>query len=215
MPITNLVDRFLGSDLLIRIPALLIALTLHELAHGLIAYKLGDPTAKQHGRLTLNPLKHIDPLGLLALWLIGFGWAKPVPVNPLYFRGNRRRGLFLVGLAGPMTNFLLAFAAALLMALVPALRSGFISSLMQLTLIYNVLLGVFNLLPLPPLDGSKVLQYFLPNSAAYKFSQLEQYGTIILMLLIFTRVLGRILYPMVDFVLNVIIRVVVFITGGI
>ncbi|MBS4023080.1 MAG: site-2 protease family protein [Dethiobacter sp.] len=196
----------LTNNLLYRIPALLIALTFHEFAHGWVAHRLGDDTAKSHGRLTLNPLAHLDPLGLLAIWLVGFGWAKPVPVNPYYFRGDRRRGMFLVGLAGPLTNFLLAFVIALLLAVVPAL---YVHSVVREIIItafwYNALLGVFNLLPVPPLDGSKVFAYLLPRSAAHAFGQIEQYGPMILILLIFTGVLGRILMPMAFAAANIIL----------
>ncbi|NLZ38810.1 MAG: site-2 protease family protein [Firmicutes bacterium] len=207
-------SHFLSSGLLFRVPALLLALTFHELAHGYVAYRLGDPTAKLQGRLTLNPLKHIDPLGLLALWLVGFGWAKPVPVNPLYFRGDRRRGLLLVSLAGPLANFLLAFITALLLMVFPSLRTGIFLPFMRLLFIYNIFFGVFNLLPIPPLDGSKVLQYFLPPSTAYQYSQLEQYGPLILMLLVFTRTLSRILYPLAGIAANIITTIVVLLTGG-
>ncbi|NLM52578.1 MAG: site-2 protease family protein [Firmicutes bacterium] len=205
-------DRFFGLDMLYRIPALLIALTMHELAHGLMAYRLGDNTAKQQGRLTLNPLKHLDPIGLLALWIVGFGWAKPVPVNPYNFKGNRRFGLFLVGLAGPLTNFVLAILSALLLVTVPW-RTTYLLAITQLTFIYNVMLGVFNLLPLPPLDGSKVLQLFLPQRLAYHYLRFEQYGTLLLVLLIFTRLLERILYPLADFVISLLTTIVLFIIG--
>lgn len=205
---------FEGSDLLYRVPALLLAITLHEVAHGFVAYRLGDPTAKAHGRLTLNPLAHLDPVGLLALWLVGFGWAKPVPVNSMYFKGNRRRGMFFVGLAGPATNFILAFVTYLLLSAFPAvLRIPHIPQILFLTFIYNIFLGVFNLLPVPPLDGSKILAYFLPVQTAYRYSQYEQYGPLVLILLIFTGTLTRILHPMANAAGGVIIYLADLITG--
>jgi len=205
----------LTADLLVRIPALLLALSFHEAAHALVAHRLGDPTPKAHGRLTLNPLAHLDPIGLLALWLVGFGWAKPVQVNPLYFKGDRSRGMFLVGLAGPATNFLMALLFSLLIATVPLLRQNeLVFEIMRATFVYNVLLGVFNLLPLPPLDGSKVLAYFLPRKAAYSLSQLEQYGPILLILLIFTGLLSRILQPLVSMAGDIILTVTALLVGG-
>jgi Zn-dependent protease len=205
----------LTSDLLIRIPALLLALTFHEVAHGLVAFRLGDPTAKYQGRLTLNPLAHLDPLGLLALWLFGFGWAKPVPVNPAYFRGDKQRGMFLVGLAGPATNFLMAFIVRLLTVSMPVFHAHpILLGISEATFIYNIFLGVFNLLPVPPLDGSKVFAYLLPRSMSYIFGQLEQYGPLILILLIVTGSLTRILLPMAALAVNLTNTVVAVLTGG-
>lgn len=204
----------LTSNLFYRIPALLIALTFHEAAHGFVAYRLGDPTAKARGRLTLNPLAHLDPLGLLSLWLVGFGWAKPVPVNPFYFRGDRRRGMFLVGLAGPLSNFLLAFLFLWLYAALPAVRAvSPLGIIVYTTYVYNLLLGVFNLLPVPPLDGSKVLAYFLPSQARYSYAQLERYGPVLLMILIFSGTLRRVLGPLLNLVESAIILLVRLITG--
>jgi Zn-dependent protease len=206
----------LTANLLVRIPALLLALSVHEAAHGLVAHRLGDPTAKAQGRLTLNPLAHLDPVGLLALWLVGFGWARPVPVNPMYFRGDRRRGMFLVGLAGPAANFLLALMFSILFAAVPLLQQHqLIRELVTATFIYNVFLGVFNLLPFPPLDGSKVLAYFLPRNVAYSFSQLEQYGPLILILLIFSGILPRLLQPLAAGAMEIILTISAILTGGV
>jgi Zn-dependent protease len=207
---------FLTTNLLYRIPALLIALTLHELAHGYVAYRLGDPTAKNHGRLTLNPLAHLDPLGTLALLFVGFGWARPVPVNPHYLRGDRHRGMFLVGLAGPATNFLLAFIFLYIFAAFPALLARpHIPQIIYTTFIINVYLGVFNLLPIPPLDGSRVLSYFLSPRARYSYNQWEQYGPLLLMLLIFLPIgfLQRVLVPLANMVAGFIITLVSLLTG--
>jgi len=185
-----------AQDMIFRIPALLLAITVHEYAHGKMADRLGDPTARYAGRLTLNPLAHLDPLGLLVLWLFRFGWAKPVPINPYYFR-NRRQGLVLVSLAGPAANILTAFIVLLLLQLWPG--TGFIAQqILSLAFIYNLYLAVFNLLPIPPLDGSKILQGILPGPQAYAYSQLESYGPIILIVLIYLGVVGKILYPLVS-----------------
>jgi len=191
-----------AQDMIFRVPALLLAITVHEYAHGKMADRLGDPTPRYAGRLTLNPLAHLDPLGLLMLWLFRFGWAKPVPINPIHFR-NRRQGLVLVSLAGPAANIITAFIILLLLQLWPG--TGLITQqILSLAFIYNLYLAVFNLLPLPPLDGSKILQGILPGPQAYAYSQLEVYGPIILIVLIYFGVVGKILYPVVSFLARIL-----------
>lgn len=192
-------------------PALIIAITFHEYAHGKVATMLGDPTPRYNGRLTLNPLKHVDPLGLLMLIIVKFGWAKPVPVNPLYFRGNRRRGMLLVALAGPVTNFALAVIAGILWAqfLVLNLKgvawAHHLEFFFQYLLIYNVYLGVFNLLPIPPLDGSKILFNILPPRYTRFLYQIEQYSFLILMLILLTDLHEFFLIPIADTLLSGIV----------
>ena len=163
---------------IVRIPVLLFAITIHEYAHGYVAYRLGDPTAKQMGRLSFNPITHIDPLGAICLFLLNFGWAKPVPVDMRYFR-NIRRDTILVSLAGPGANFCVALIAGMLIRYL-----YFSSQLYQMTLVYllimNLGLGIFNLIPLPPLDGSHILENLLPPAAAMKYDRLKRYGPFIL-----------------------------------
>jgi len=173
------------EKILILIPVVLIAITFHELAHGWAAYRLGDPTPKAQGRLTLNPISHLDPLGALLLLVAGFGWAKPVQVNPNYFRGDRHKGMMLVALAGPLANILIAFIGALLFSYLGSYGSygyAFFSNLVMI----NIYLAAFNLLPVPPLDGSKILAGLLPKSQVNLLHSLEGYGPLILMLLIIT-----------------------------
>ncbi|MGH7279502.1 MAG: site-2 protease family protein, partial [Candidatus Rokuibacteriota bacterium] len=154
---------FLAS-LVLKIPALLLAVTVHEVAHGLVADRLGDPTARRLGRLTLNPLPHIDPLGALAFIVAGFGWAKPVPVNAANLR-NPARDMVVVAAAGPVSNFLLAFVGLVAFVLARPLGGTFMAPVGEMLLWvfqFNVALGIFNLIPLPPLDGGHFLPYFLP-----------------------------------------------------
>ena len=167
------------SQWIVRIPVLLFAITIHEYAHGRAALWLGDPTAKSMGRLTLNPLPHIDPFGAICLFLFNFGWAKPVPVNPRYFR-NIRKDIILMSLAGPLANILLAFLAGIL------IRNFFFHwDIYRLALIYllfmNIGLGLFNLLPIPPLDGSHVMENLLPLRAAQKYREFGRYGPMIIL----------------------------------
>ena len=169
--------------LLISVLALLPALTLHEWAHGYAAYKLGDSTAKEDGRLSLNPLDHIDPMGSLMMLLVGFGWAKPVPVNTRYFR-KPKRDMAIVSIAGPLMNFAAAFISCLLYALAVYISiyfevSGVAMEVIITVFLYsamlNIGLGTFNLIPLPPLDGSNVLMCLLPPRLAMKYSQIRYY----------------------------------------
>ncbi|MGE5576599.1 MAG: site-2 protease family protein [Syntrophothermus sp.] len=171
--------------------AFLFALSLHEFSHGAVANLFGDPTARYAGRLTLNPLAHLDPLGTLAFIIsatqrVGFGWAKPVPVDPRYFK-DQRRGMMYVGLAGPLSNLTLAIVLTLVLRVFPGFFMGsywgeIAGEFLALNIWINLTLAVFNLIPLPPLDGSKILAGLLPPRQAYQFLRLEAYGPILLLL---------------------------------
>ena len=180
------------------IPVLVFSMSLHELAHGLVAYKLGDPTAKMRGRLTLNPLKHLDPLGTAMFFITAiipggfiFGWAKPVPVSPFYFK-SRQRGMMLVGIVGPLTNFALAIVFAVVLNVIepilnqpnPGAVREWIFMLLLLALQVNVVLGLFNLIPVPPLDGSRVVGGFLPKNAYEVWVSIDRYGIFIIIVLL-------------------------------
>ena len=176
-------------QILLSLPIVLIALCLHETAHGFVAYKLGDPTARNLGRLTLNPLKHLDPIGFLCMLLFGFGWAKPVPINTRYFK-NPKRDMAISALAGPVSNLLLAVVFALLLKLyysffifsVPAEAAYFIYLFLVLGIRLNITLAVFNLIPIPPLDGSRIVLLFLPTETYFKIMRYERYLSIGLMI---------------------------------
>ncbi|MCG6928986.1 MAG: site-2 protease family protein [Desulfofustis sp.] len=198
------------SQLIIWAPPLLLALTLHEYAHGYIAYRLGDPTAHNAGRLTLNPLSHLDPIGTIAFFFIKFGWAKPVPVNPYYFK-NPRQDMLWVALAGPATNLLLAVVSAILLKMLIAVAAAVpypaVLETILVPLYYmlvasvwiNLVLCIFNFLPIPPLDGSRILTGLLPESLARTYSSFERYGFIVILILAFTGVLGRVIMPIIRF----------------
>ena len=195
---------------------ILMALTVHEYSHGYVAYRLGDSTAKSMGRLTLNPISHIDPIGLIMLFIIGMGWAKPVPINAYAF-SRPKRDLALSAAAGPLSNFIMAAIIGLFYRIIPALQplqgdTGILLFL-KLNLFYllliNVGLGIFNLIPIPPLDGSNILRGFLPDSKVYIIDYLESYGGIIILAIfilgrvsgfsIFGRLIGPLIYGMVNF----------------
>lgn len=170
--------------------ACLICLTIHELSHGLAAYKLGDPTAKLNGRLTLNPLSHVDWIGLFLLLAVGVGWAKPVPVDPRYFR-KPKQGMALTALAGPVSNFVLAVLAMLISKVIylyapySAAMDVVFSFCLYTLAPLSIGLGLFNLIPIPPLDGSKVLAAFLPDRQYITLMRYERYGIVVLLVLSF------------------------------
>jgi Zn-dependent protease len=184
--------------LVLLLPILLLSMMAHEVAHGYVAFRLGDPTAKLHGRLTLNPLKHLDPLGtaMFVITYLGgsfiFGWAKPVPVNAFHFR-DRQRGMLIVGIAGPFMNFVIAVLIALVLNLVAGAGDKVLSLagstlvLETLFLAYqvNIVLGLFNLLPIPPLDGSRVVGGFLPPELYQRWLELDRYGMFIILAIFF------------------------------
>jgi len=186
------------GDAVLRVAAVFLCLTIHETCHGLAAYVLGDPTAKTRHRLSLNPLRHVDWLGLLMMFTMGFGWAKPVPVNPRYFR-KPKQGMAVTALAGPVSNFLLAFLSMLISSLIyryapystgwDVLFNFFLFQLAPL----SIGLGLFNLIPIPPLDGSKVLAVFLSDRAYGWLMHYERYGIFLLLALSWFGVTGNLI----------------------
>lgn len=205
-----MLDNLFSSETLQRIllmaPGLLLGVSLHEAAHGYIAYRFGDPTAKMLGRLTINPIKHIDAMGTLCFVLtaaftpFAFGWAKPVPVDPRYFK-NIRVGMRWVSLAGPAANFLLAILFALALKIVmPMTASSFtmtLATILQFGVLINVVLMVLNLLPIPPLDGGQLLISLLPPKQAMALERVAPWGMFILMGLLILGLLGKVIGPIV------------------
>lgn len=165
--------------------ALLVAFTVHEFAHAYTAYKFGDDTAKNQGRLTLNPVNHLDPIGTIFILIAGFGWARPVPVNRRNFKNPKLAGV-LVSLAGPLSNFLIAFIATGLLYGVGPYANEFVFQLLYMMMYLNVLLFVFNLLPFPPLDGYRILEDLAPPNLRVKMTQYEQYGVLLFLILVIT-----------------------------
>ncbi len=198
------------STMIYRVPAILFAISIHEYAHAVVADKLGDPTARFAGRETFNPMAHLDPIGALLLVLVGFGWAKGVPINPNNFR-NRKQGIMAVSFAGPAANLFLCFLAALMMGAVQ--RFGFGSRNVLLFLywlqIYNVFFAFFNLLPIPPLDGSKILSELLPPDLSWKFDNfVGRYGIYILIAVCFTGISSMIITPLSNIYLMLVQSIV-------
>ncbi len=203
-----MLEGFIQRTLLIA-PPILLALTVHECAHAWTAYRMGDPTAKMLGRITLNPIKHLDPVGTIALFLSGmFGWAKPVPINPRNFR-DYSKGILWVSLAGPLSNITLAVISSIIFKLFIIVAPAMLSTMpgvfrplfmmVKYSIIINISLAIFNMIPIPPLDGSKVLSALLPPDKAFAFSRIEPYGFFILIILIMSGATQTFISPLVYF----------------
>jgi Zn-dependent protease len=203
-------------DFILPLPIILIALTIHEFSHGFAAYKLGDTTAKTDGRLSLNPLRHIDLIGLLFLIVARFGWAKPVMVNPINLK-NPKRDMAIISFCGPLSNFLLAFVFLLIIFpvwrflpraeenILPYYARYFIEAFLAI----NIGLGVFNLIPIPPLDGSKVFAALLPNSVYQKVMSVNHnIMLLIVMALAYTGMLSKLISPIIDALINAFLKIV-------
>lgn len=220
--LTNLLSggdmRSFIIQLLLSLPIVLLSLSLHEMAHGYVADKLGDPTAKNLGRLTLNPIKHLDPIGFICMLLFGFGWAKAVPINTRYFK-KPRRDMAISAAAGPISNVILAFIFAILLKifylLLPSLPLNnselifIIYLFLTLGIRLNITLAVFNLLPVPPLDGSRILYVFLPPKYYFGVMKYERYISLGIMLLLLLGVLD----PVLNFVSGGIMNLIFLVLG--
>ncbi len=204
---------------LVLTPILLMTLTIHEFSHGYVAYLLGDDTAKRAGRLTLNPLKHLDPLGLLMFIIVKIGWAKPVPINPYNFK-SFKRDTAITAAAGPASNFVVAIIFSIILKIFFAMFKenlmmneaviGFTFQIIYLTILYNLALGLFNLIPFPPLDGSKILGGFLSDELYFKYTAQEKKGMMIFMVIVIgsrllnLNIVGSLIMPPLNFLMKIL-----------
>ncbi len=193
MGLLNLLLKDPLAFIIIAVP-FLYSVVIHEVAHGWVANKMGDPTAKWLGRLTLNPIKHLDPIGTLMLFLVGFGWAKPVPIN-MNNIADKRRGLIFVSSAGIIANILFALIAAMLYRLFSPSSSVLMTQLFSAVISINITLAALNLIPIPPLDGSKILMGIAPRETQYFLARLEPYGFFIIIGLFYLGILD----PLINF----------------
>ena len=200
-------------DMLTMLPGILIALTFHEFAHGLAAYAMGDDTAKNAGRLSLDPMKHIDPIGFIMLFIMRFGWAKPVPINENNFR-HERLGLFFVSIAGITMNLILALIFQLILFFTADIvqLSAYVDVMSGIVWI-NIMLAAFNLLPIPPLDGSKIIYTFLPRNLRFTFYKYESYGSIILIILLLTGGISLLLNPVISALISFLNSIILLFRG--
>ncbi len=182
---------------------MVISVCVHEYSHAFVSNKLGDPTAKLLGRLTLNPRAHLDPVGAIFLLFFGFGWGKPVPFNPINLK-NPKRDAALISFAGPLSNFVLALAVGLVFHLVGANINSLVGMFLSLVVEFNLLMGFFNLLPFHPLDGFKVVYGLLPMNLAIEWMQTERFGIFILLFMVITQSTGMILTPLLNFSLKLL-----------
>ncbi|HDM70012.1 MAG TPA: site-2 protease family protein [Thermotogales bacterium] len=212
------------KNLLASFPAILFAITIHEFSHGYTAYLMGDDTAKRAGRLTLNPFKHLDPIGTITLLLFKFGWARPVPVNFWKLR-NVKLGIIIVSLAGPVSNLIMAFASGFIffkfglykystIITVPYRLNVdpiimYLCDVLAYFIFFNIVLAVFNLIPIPPLDGSKIIMAFLPRKYLGWYAKYEIYGVIVLIILLIVGIIPMIMTPFIDYIMDLIRRMAV------
>lgn len=192
-------------NLIAGLPGIVIAMVIHEFSHARVAYALGDYTPKLEGRLTLNPAAHVDPIGLIMLFLVHFGWAKPVRINPMNF-SNPRRDDILVSLAGPASNLITAFVFTILLVIMVKLDLPMSEGLLvvfQMIIVYNINFAIFNMLPIPPLDGSHILRNLLPYELARQYEMLERYSFIFLIIILATPVLSYIFVPLQRFIFGI------------
>ena len=182
--------------------ALIVSISIHEFSHAFTAYKLGDSTPKKLGRVTLNPKAHLDPLGIIFLMFTGFGWGRPVPFNPFNLK-NAKRDSAIISFAGPFSNFLLAIVLSFVIKLTGGVTTLF-GGFLYLTILYNLMLGLFNLIPVHPLDGFKVVHGLLPNNLAIQWQQMQPFGVYILLFLIVTGFIGNFIAPLVGRTMNLL-----------